>query len=225
MQLLFAKTVYPTEGQVQKFIAGLNAKYKLRVCNTMPRTLKAAVKAALYMEDLDLGASHGKAIASRKDGRSSSDSDVAEFATEVTRSLTKEFGRMSLAFARNLQDSWHDNDGHQASQAYKHQSGSGSMLHLSYEAGHDLEPNSHLSTHCATRDSHRQDISDDGYGQQYSAARSNYSHHNAEQKAWSTMPYGQIDAHLSDRAAPLLCNSALVNMEAQAYAVPIVRVL
>ena len=108
--LLFAKTGYPAEGQVQKFMAGLNDNYKDRVQRTMPLTLDDAVKAALYMEDFDLGSSPEK-IAAAKNKQNSGDSDVARLAKDITGSLTQEFTKMSTSFARSLMGSSYGNNG------------------------------------------------------------------------------------------------------------------
>ena len=74
MRLLFAKTEYPAEGQAQKFMAGLHSNLRSRVQNCMPRTLDAAIEAALYMEDMDIAP---KPVAAASSGKGSAAAQVS----------------------------------------------------------------------------------------------------------------------------------------------------
>ena len=98
MRLLFAKTSYPVEGQATKLTSELNSKFRNKVQN-----LDHAVEIALYIEDLDIGSSPEKAMATAK-GRSG-------------QRLTDGFDKLALSPTEAVKYGRRDNNGDRGNQS------------------------------------------------------------------------------------------------------------
>ncbi|DBA89371.1 TPA: hypothetical protein ACH3X1_016232 [Trebouxia sp. C0004] len=98
MRLLLAKTSYPAEGN--------------RVQNNMPRNMDNAVEIALYFEDLDIGSSPEKAMATEK--RCSTDREMAR--------LTDRFDKLGLSLTEAVKYGRRDSNGGRGHQSILHSS-------------------------------------------------------------------------------------------------------
>lgn len=209
MRLLFAKTSYPAERQTTKFTSGLNSKFRNRVQNNMPSDMDRAVEIALYFEDLDIGSSPEKAMATAK-GRST-DSEMAR--------LTDRFDKLALSLTEAVKYERRDSNGGRGHQSGNSQQQHGPCFHCK-QTGHKSVDCPQLRRAPPQPVNHYAPAG--GYGQQYYAAPNRHQQQPYAGQGRYPGPVAQHGAtnYLMERSAapPTHADHMPVNYEAAMYA-------
>ena len=223
--LLFAKTGYPAEGQAQKFMSGLNDKFRDRVRNTVPRSMAAAKEAAQWFEDTDLGSSPEKVIAAAKE-KQAEHSELTEVTKGLT-SVTKELGKLALTFTQNIKANTRDNGNRNSGSGGQGRPSGPIICHRCHEPGHKSyecpkRDNRPAMNHFAPRAGYGQMRygQDREFGQPYERPQDAYAQQYTERMTWPPAPHAYYaQAHLFERQDSLsAADNIPANHEAEIYA-------